>query len=223
MPGYANLESFHLFSQLPLDIRLEIWTWTLPRPRFINSQYQPLQARAEFPAFPAISINNESRSLALTYFSLTEIGVFVDFAHDYFHLPVKSEGTERWETHPQTANAVFKFYNFENARKEFPGTFEHYLGVLPGLKEVVLQIHVVGMNIAPRTPEENRKVMLELRVWAAELVIENGRRGVVVNVGDCGLCEGCRRMRRRWLDGAAPMMEEVFSSLRPWFGSTGGR
>ena len=147
----------------------------------------------------------------------------MDFAHDYFHLPLKSGGEDRWETHPQTSNAVFKFRDFEHAKKRFQGTFEYYAGMLSGLKEVVVQLHVVGLNMASMTPEKNEKMMGEFRAWAEQSVKENGKNGAAVKVGDCGLCEGCRRMRKKWHDGAASMMEQAYFSFGYTFGSTGRR
>jgi 2EXR family len=80
VPAYSTMQDFHLFSNLPLELRRLIWTFSLPGPRRIipfttyNTSELSLEGtftrnHTTYRDLIALQINRESRSLALRHYT----------------------------------------------------------------------------------------------------------------------------------------------------------
>jgi hypothetical protein len=97
------LDSFHQFPKIPIEIRLQIWTLSLPGPQkhgpLLNSSIAAKQFQPEDPV--ALKVNRESRQVALRYYSKRDprnlerwrerdrfpYSSYIDFAIDKVILP----------------------------------------------------------------------------------------------------------------------------------------
>ncbi|KAL2067670.1 hypothetical protein VTL71DRAFT_15766 [Oculimacula yallundae] len=60
-PVMTDLNEFHAFPLLPLELRRKIWLWSLPRPRVLSCCWA-------IPEPTALQVNAESREVALRHF-----------------------------------------------------------------------------------------------------------------------------------------------------------
>lgn len=78
----TDLDEFHLFSNLPPELRRPIWYFALPGPRSIG--YPPWEEAHEPPAI--LRVNRESRQVALEHYEISEGSgrrkTYIDFKTD---------------------------------------------------------------------------------------------------------------------------------------------
>ena len=220
-------QTFHPFPLLPIEIRLKIWTWSLPRPRFL--EYDELQYEPNHPNPPArlikpvtLNVNQESRQLALRYFSkpLDTRRDCVDFENDYFFqegLPAKGIVKEKWaakfaiEDVEKIENLVLEYRRFEKCRIEFKATALYYIDhVLPNLKGIMLHYHIIEpllrtvamdfwkLDNPVVDDEKSQEILAPMKMFAEEMLEgirkEKERKGERWRVINVGVrdCKVCK-------------------------------
>jgi hypothetical protein len=163
--------SFTLFPQLPLELRHAIWRYTLPRPRRIIGE----QRRSD-PI--ALSINRESRQLALSYYKRhafhpdhkflhTQMAVapggtslkprYIDYSFDFIH----DDWLLFFPKH-LTENVLSEFADSPALEGKILGHLQDRLWELPRLREVLVVVHYRHAYQAFKQTESQMEKKLQL-------------------------------------------------------------
>ncbi len=139
-----NPPSFTMFPQLPMELRLAIWRFTLPRPRRVRPD--------ERPSIPiALSITRESRELALMHYEqcafpkqwVKDWGIeialrprYIDFSADLIY----GKDISYFPSH-NIQNMIQEYADSTFLETQVTGLLQEWLAALPRLREVVVMVH----------------------------------------------------------------------------------
>jgi hypothetical protein len=207
---------FTLFPRLPKELRLAIWRFTLPLPRRIRRAQEPahtttlpLNYEVERPRNPiALSINHESRSLALQHYKqeIVEVGMprYIDYSADFIH---------EMEIPPcalqKITNLMQDYADSIDLENVIYGRIKDWWGVLRNLREVLVVVHYRdGQAYEPFKPTE---MQVEKKLELMKPNILDRMTGINVQRG----LDGCVV---RWI-----IPNIVLETCKPCFRRRGGR
>lgn len=145
----ASTQNFTRFSELPTEIRFQIWQFTLPAPRVLGIQYGESceLLYSQYPPPVALHICSESRAVALKHYELAFVnrlkphGTYFDFSRDIvqFHSTFSFQYFLPDETFPP--EEMLRDFGNDLARVKFICCCVHDAGMtffpmpyLPGLR-----------------------------------------------------------------------------------------
>ena len=160
--------SFTLFPKLAVELRHAIWRFTLPRPRRIL-----VEERRTDPI--ALSINRESRELALIYYKRHDFDPdhklwtrdaregtalkprYIDYSFDFIH-----EAWLLYFSKQLTEKVISEFADSPGLEGKISGTLQHRLRGLPRLREVLVVVHYRDAYQPFKPAESQMEKRLEL-------------------------------------------------------------